>query len=78
MKEHERIRGEGEPGTSKETGVNQQIDKKEHWLCHFSAETVVKSADLEEQIVWESRDQCGKQTRFDSTFTGTDVISMSW
>lgn len=48
------------------SGVKQQINKSILLVLSFSVVTVVKSADQEEQLVWESRDQCGKQLLFDS------------
>lgn len=57
--------------------VTQQINKSILLALSFSAATVEKSADQEEQIVWESRDQYGKQLPFDSPFSHNDFASIS-
>lgn len=57
--------------------VKQQINTSILLALSFSAAKVEKSADREEQIVWESRDQYGKQLPFDSPFSHNDFASIS-
>lgn len=57
--------------------VKQQINTSILLALSFSAATVEKSADREEQIVWESRDQYGKQLPFDSPLSHNDLASIS-
>ncbi len=57
--------------------VKQQINRSILLALSFSAATVVKSADQEEQIVWELRDQRAKQLLFDSPFCHSNFASIS-